>query len=153
MAVRFWCAGWVTPSATFSDQQNALFSAYLVAGFVAHVILEGHHGILYRKVAVGFEQSFVSLTVPQEQEHALGQFVCVCNTIPQATLPLYSVCTIVHLDSRRIPYLPSNSLIRKENSSARRKTSLNRVQFFSIQHKTRPINNHLHNYTTCFGPC
>jgi hypothetical protein len=45
---------------------------YLVTEFVVHEVLEGTHSVLYRKVAVRLEQSFVSLTVAQEQEHALG---------------------------------------------------------------------------------
>jgi hypothetical protein len=45
---------------------------YLVTKFVAHEVLEGTHSVVYREVAVRLEQSFVSLTVAQEQEHALG---------------------------------------------------------------------------------
>jgi len=58
---------------------------------VAHEVLEGYHSILYRKVAVWLEQSFVSLTVTQEQEHSLGQFVCVCNKIQSEITALFSL--------------------------------------------------------------
>jgi hypothetical protein len=58
---------------------------------VAHEVLEGYHSILYRKVAVWLEQSFISLTVTQEQEHALGQFVRVCNTTKSEITALFSL--------------------------------------------------------------
>jgi hypothetical protein len=55
------------------------WKTYLVTEFMVHEVLEGTHSVLYRKVAVRLEQCFVSLTVAQEQEHALWQLVCVCN--------------------------------------------------------------------------
>jgi hypothetical protein len=79
---------------------------YLVAEFVVHEVLEGAHSVLYREIAVRLEQSFVSLTVAQEEEHALGQFVCVCNIRDYVKLQLHETGS---LSSRKRNVNPSES--------------------------------------------